>query len=291
MILNTDTFLQIGTSHKVCEDYVLHGEAEGGRKFLIVSDGCSSSDNTEMGARILCHLAKKFLLERFAGGLQSLKDMPDQDVMASDIIYGAKLASGMLGLDLDCLDATLVVGIFEPVNQEFHIYIYGDADILMETKDNTIKIINIEYTSQIQKYSNAPYYLSYRLDEYRDDLYHRMKVDKIITTRTCELKDFPEGWHDPCTVAYDYVQPMIFSADELKSILICSDGFSSFVEPGENGMVKSNPFIIAANFLSFKNWRGEFLKRRMNRALKELEQTHTTHYDDLSIAAISFLEE
>jgi hypothetical protein len=286
--MNVDTFLKIGDSHKVCEDFILSGEVEG-IQFIILSDGCSSSKDTDMGSRILCHITKKYLLDRF----KKTTEMPTASFLGFNVIHPAKLAAQMFELPPTCLDATLVVGIYEPLGKEIYVYAYGDMALAMETKDHKLKIIDIEYVSDIEGASNAPYYLSYQLDEKRDENYHNMKVDKIIRTRVSPIMDFPKiTIDDGCSVAYDYVQPMIFDANELKNILICSDGFSSFIEPGENGTVKSNPAIIANEFLSFKNIRGEFLKRRAKRALKELEQIHkASHYDDLSIGAFTFLED
>ncbi len=68
-MINIDTFLKIGDQHKICEDYIIQGTDQ--VPLLILSDGCSSSDNTEMGARILCYLAKQYLFYR-AGYLHDL---------------------------------------------------------------------------------------------------------------------------------------------------------------------------------------------------------------------------
>lgn len=288
MTSNTDIFLKIGDNHKVCEDYVLCGEASEGRKFLIVSDGCSSSKNTDMGSRIIAHVTKKFLMDRFADNRPH--EMPEAGFMGSAIIHSAKLAASMLRMNTACLDATLVIGILDPVKNWFYVYAYGDMAILTKYSDEKLQIIDIEYTSEIESSQNAPYYLSYQLDDLRDIIYHDMKIDKIIRTRT-KYKGGTEVIDDTSRVAYDYVHPIILDANQIKSILICSDGFSSFIQPGENGMVKSDPCTIAQEFTSFKNFRGEFLKRRIKRALSDLEQTYkASHYDDLSIGAITFEE-
>ena len=116
-MIQTDTFLKIGKTHQVCEDYIITGDSP--VKYNILSDGCSSSKDTEMGARILCHLAKQFLLYR--------KDdyrFPalDYDEMGSWIIHNAELAARQLGLKKSCLDATLIIAY--EYDGKYHIYMY-----------------------------------------------------------------------------------------------------------------------------------------------------------------------
>ena len=42
---------------------------------------------------------------------------------------------------------------------------------------------------------------------------------------------------------------------------------------------------VIAEFTSFKNTAGEFLQRRVGRAIQEYKKTGIVHYDDLSIGA------
>ena len=58
-MISTDIFLEIGAQHKICEDYIVHGDDP--VPYIILADGCSTADDTEMGARILCHLAKQYI--------------------------------------------------------------------------------------------------------------------------------------------------------------------------------------------------------------------------------------
>ena len=58
--MNTDCYYEIGHSHIFCEDYALAGIVNN-IGYAIVSDGCSSSDNVDVGARVLAHIAKVFL--------------------------------------------------------------------------------------------------------------------------------------------------------------------------------------------------------------------------------------
>src|SRR5215203_2249321 len=51
--MNTDCFFNIGATHSVCQDYVVASP------YLILSDGCSSSPDTDIGARLLVKAAER----------------------------------------------------------------------------------------------------------------------------------------------------------------------------------------------------------------------------------------
>jgi hypothetical protein len=44
---------------------------------------------------------------------------------------------------------------------------------------------------------------------------------------------------------------------------------------------------VAPGFMSFKNTKGEFLKRRIERHLDELAKQNIHHYDDIGMAGIT----
>ena len=54
--MKLDSAFQIGKTHDVCEDFALTGTFEDEKntaRYVIVSDGCSSSQNTDLGSRLL----------------------------------------------------------------------------------------------------------------------------------------------------------------------------------------------------------------------------------------------
>lgn len=280
-----DSFLKIGGSHKICEDYVLTGSVKD-VLYMIVADGCSSSDNTEMGARILAHLAKSYIIDSYMHGRVSFLKV---NAMSYHIIYNAQLIAKQFKLSSSCLDSTLIVGIFDKRRDLLYVYMYGDGVIMLEDKEDNIKIIDVDYDK------NAPYYLSYKINDDRDRAYHDLKIEKRIRTRKSKLTEYPDIYvDDTISVAYDFVVPMQFHVDDFKTIMICSDGIQSFVQKSPGGLITPNIMIVANQFLALKNRKGEFLKRRATRALKYLEQSNEliqmTHYDDLSIGALTYEE-
>ena len=266
-MINTDTFLKIGKTHQECEDYIISGWFP--IKYVILSDGCSSSKQTEMGARILCHLAKQYLLYR--------KDdyrFPNLDYheMGAWIIHNAELAARQLGLKRNCLDATLIIAYEH--DGHYHIYMYGDGAVVIQPKGGDISIMEVEYTK------NAPYYLSYKIDPERMDLFHKMEQDLI-------LRHSIDDHERENIYAYDYPTKFSYDTYYFPNILICSDGLTSFTK----GTEPEQTLEIAKEFLAYKSTKGEFLKRRLKRATKLYEADGIFHNDDLSVGAFLYEED
>ena len=55
--MKADAYFEIGATHLVCQDYAL-AFANNEYAYAIVSDGCTSSPNTDIGARLISVIAK-----------------------------------------------------------------------------------------------------------------------------------------------------------------------------------------------------------------------------------------
>lgn len=274
--MKIDTFIKCGANHNVCEDYILSGMLP--IPYIIISDGCSSSDNTEIGARILCHLAKQYINYR----ADYLVDDLNIEDMGNWIAHNAELISRQLGLPTRCLDATLIVAIAN----EFQIQIvfFGDGFVYSIGKDDSVIISNLD---QIKYEQNAPYYLSYRIDPFRANLYHQMRNNIKIVTKYEINGDIKSVENDESLFAYDMPIFLKFDRKKFSSIFISSDGLESFIVPHLEGQIKIDPFsLMKDEFSQLKNTVGEFLKRRCKRAISNLEkEREIIHYDDFSIGA------
>lgn len=267
--MNTDTFIEIGKQHKVCEDYIISGVKP--VPFIILSDGCSSSKNTEMGARILCYMAKQYIQYRKS-------ELPHLDYkkMGNWIIHNAEMSARQLGLDITSLDATLIVSFL--INNMIKIYIYGDGCVVLKTpiplREGAHTIIkNIDFKD------NAPYYLSYLVDDYRLGLYRERNPYKTLVSKYSNGNfKFKE---------YEYDEPTIVEVPTpmFKAVLISSDGLESFIVEDPSIQRVVEPHEIIDGFLAFKNTKGEFLKRRLKRHMSNLQNEGIGHYDDLSVGA------
>jgi serine/threonine protein phosphatase PrpC len=266
-MIQTDIFRRIGATHAVCEDYIIEGNKP--FPFIILADGCSTAKNTDMGARILCHLAKQYVMYRQNDYMFPLFDYKE---MGTWIIHNAELSARQLGLNVSCLNATLIISFF--YKDQFHIYMYGDGTFILKKNDDELMIIDLEYTK------NAPNYLQYQINSSARDDYHRLGQDLIITEtlgeRVVERK-----------YAYDYNTFFTFSTELFPTLVVCSDGISSFVKDKVTRIPLEE---IVPEVLAYKSTKGEFLKRRLKRALKIYDQNGIEHTDDLSVGTFLLTE-
>lgn len=268
-MIKIDKILKIGKSHKVCEDYIISGHDP--YPYIILSDGCSSSEDTDVGARILCYLARQYLLNyELAVSIEH---------MGNWIIYNAEVTARQLGLKKSCLDATLVISRI--INNCVDVCFYGDGFVVFVDKVGKVIIHEVEYTK------NAPYYLSYNIDPKRDEAYHDLKTEVINTV------SFSDSELKPTVFKYAYSRrhEIVDMLANYKTILICSDGLKSFYDMNRNELI--NPMELIQDFTSFKTTKGEFLKRRLlskKGAISKFENFKIFHHDDLSIGAF-YLED
>ena len=96
MIVHVDDFLHIGQTHNVCEDYILSDVDP--FPYIVLSDGCSSSRDSDFGSRILTHVTKRLLTDSHV----------PLHVLSQHAICEAGVVSRMLKLHETSLDATLM---------------------------------------------------------------------------------------------------------------------------------------------------------------------------------------
>jgi len=277
MLKAIDHFFKIGSTHKVCEDYIISGGIGTvyPGPYVIIADGCSSSDNTDMGARILAHSALKYLTQL------PFNDNKDQvNRFGHTVIQNADSVAHKLNIDRSCLDATLIVlTVFKNVA---HVFMFGDGAVIEITDDDVSVLHEVTFNR------NAPYYLSYKINhhhwEYIQTVEHMTRVRTGYSKFLGQQLDYEVSCQlEIADFEFSYWR---FNLDNSKGILICSDGISSFIHP--NGTPVANVDIIN-EITNFKNINGEFIKRRMGSkkgALNTLAVQGITHYDDLSIGGI-----
>lgn len=264
--MQLDTFLEIGNQHKVCEDYIVAGYDPA--PYIILSDGCSTANNSEMGSRILCHLAKQYLK-------YNKDDLYDIDYwkLGQWVIHNAEQTVRQLGLSISCLTATLIVAYY--LDGEVRIMMYGDGSYIKMFDNENFDLTSVEYSG------NAPYYLVYEIDTFRNDLYMQKSPTKQIkytyTDGSTSIEEF----------AYDHPFDISFRMNTMEGILIASDGIDSFLQ----ATTPIPATDVIPSFIAFKNLKGEFLKRRLNKQMKVYGRDNIGHFDDLSVGAFLKVEE
>ncbi len=273
--MKLDSFFTMGKQHFVCEDYVLTS-MDGKAAFL--SDGCSSSPHTDLGARFLCLCGAKALAENrgYRTGTYS-----DYVSLGFDTTIGASsLLSSFPAIPGGALDATLITA-FVDKDDRVLIYMYGDGNVAIKLKDIPLIVNNYSFLG------NAPYYPIYDLEENLP----RLKVYHEAASGSKTLKHVEIAGEDRRFMEKEYNFPIkhIIDTKELEMVAIMSDGVESF--SNANTGIRIPVYEVVSELLNFKTTKGEFVKRRSRAVVKRYAKDQVYHDDDLSIAVMLFEEE
>lgn len=266
--MHSNAFYAIGSSHTVCQDYARAGITRSGRGlakercFAVVSDGCSSSAHSDLGARFLT-CAAMHALEVYGDALDG-----------NWVIGRAASAADQLGIDRGCLDATLLAA-WEGEAGNVHVWAAGDGVVAAKRRDGRIETWSIDD-------GGAPAYLSYLLKESRMRQYLREGYGARTITHTLggrETRMYAASGFTPWTTTLDVA--------DYEFVLVFSDGVESFQSDSAPTGVQLSPGSVLEHLMALKSTRGEFLVRRCRRFLqKHCAQHMWKHLDDLGVAGI-----
>jgi len=258
--MNADATINIGSTHAICQDYAI---ARG--RYVVLSDGCSSSPDTDIGARLLVKALD-----------QSLSTATNIEELHKESARIALGWAGMLGLPAQSVDATLLSAHVE--GDDLIIACSGDGVIVVESQTGVLDLYAI--TSP----SGYPFYPSYA--------HQPERLAELVANNRC-TKEIKHGERittsDSLTVAFR------FNVADYKYAAIASDGLYSFfhTQQATNGK-RLEPLSlpdVLNEFWSFKNSHGAFVERRMKRFKKDTQPKRWQHADDLAIGVIHLGED
>ena len=254
-----------GKTHLKCEDYALAGTIKN-VPMIIVCDGCSSSPNTDVGARLLAHslinICRGSTVDSTIDSQLSLLDENIEELILVSALQSARNLLNPLALSNSCLDVTCLFSyVFEG---KVFIHTIGDGAVYVKWNNGEERIWLHEFES------GAPLYGNYLLDLERKAEYHKTYPG---------VRKISEGsFENPNEVitTWPQVHSLVFPEEEISLVALMSDGCST---------VKNVPTYSAIEaFTSFKNTQGAFVERRLRKALLEYNNDHD---DDISVAALS----
>jgi hypothetical protein len=227
---------------QACQDYAAHTEDE-----LYVSDGCSTSTNTDIGARILTRLAMdyskndSFYLPRDRRFYKALQT-------ASNTICTAMNLS-----PIETMRATLIRARISDLN--VNVVINGDGLFAKKTLSGNLFIYRL-YNSH-----NMPYYPVSYWDKDLIDSY------KLFDTRL-EIKEYDNDLNLISTSSRNLFETEVthgftqhIETRSLKSFGIFSDGVEQVKDVSTQEIVN--------NLLSIKNTTKGFLHRKINKLIRK----------------------
>jgi hypothetical protein len=280
--MNADTAFQIGASHSICQDYSVAGgwkarteKAGQARPYVIISDGCSASADTDIGARLLT----KAVEESFKNCNSDLRDVAGiHKAAARRALTWAKL----LGLSPQAVDATLITA--HVVDEQLLIGCSGDGVICLERNDERTDVYDISYPSGYPLYPTYTHQ-SERLLTLRDSGHTIRRTDLYASTSDSDQLRIEDSYSSD-----SLTEVFVFKAADYKFATVFSDGIHSFVStrPSPTGPKCSAISMqeVLGGLSSFKNTRGAFVGRRMKMFRKECQGKGWQHGDDLAVGAI-----
>ncbi len=299
-IKSTDSFVKIGSSHSDCQDFAVSGKVNENIAYAILADGCSSSHTIcrelDFGARLMCYSARNVLL-RHCGYIWNANELPE---IASDGYYLAQIGlttlreavsvRHQLGIHPYSLDATLLLVVSN--GNKHHFFMYGDGCFVYKRK-NDPKI----YGHCVEFNSGAPFYLSYHDDAERLKSYGKtsgagvIRTDYTFHNNACMKTSLPL---DDSKFDMPFYKQTCFTAEgEMDFVSISSDGLKSFQKQHQEypEIVSTlNIEEVVPEIFGYKNYQGQFVERRMKNFMKSCIGKNVSHYDDVSVASISFGE-
>lgn len=278
----TDSYFQIGNAHlgsgKPCQDYAM---SEGDEKFAfaIVSDGCSSGGETDVGSRLVALSTASAIKNNWI-----LEQNVNFDT-APDLIEGSRqfMLSGLqntLGMEVSDMLATCIYAYFCAGGGM--VQVCGDGVVAVQYKDGRIVAHNFEWSD------NMPYYPVYKNGLLKQFIVaHGDDISAVKLTEEIRVLDMEHGEFlleevkeyslgagiGGVTIEFDKQ-----ALGEIEFVAIFSDGVTQL-----NGV---NWFDGVNELLSFKNVRGLFVKRRLIRGLQKLNKSGNGPFDDVSCAVI-----
>ncbi len=275
----TDSLFVIGSTHQVCQDYSLTSEdLPEWPCFALLSDGCSSSKNTDVGARMIVLAAYQ-----------------------EQVLFGQGLVSGPRSfiervqknspVKNNSLDATLLMlnghsSLSENGTQLVQGTAYGDGFFFGLRKDGRVEFWQIDQ-------GDAPAYLSNllqwgRLQRYLEKWGGKCSVrhwldGELVESTTTQILVTP-GTEGPDFQIENFGINLRFDLDQYKMLGIGSDGLDSFKDRDLN---RVSPVEVLKCVCDITVARGTFVQRNVGHFLKkECPKLGWKHDDDVSVAAI-----
>jgi len=252
--MQIDAAFVIGDSHTVCQDYASAFTVED-RAYIMVSDGCSSSPYTDIGARILTHQVMACLVE----------GMRLQSTLFDEALKRARVVVQHLQLPRSALDCTLLIA--EHDQEVVRVIAIGDGVIAYTNREGDLAGFELTTPSQ------SPGYLNYWGDEER--IHHYRQQDQGLVYRALgsdQTQLHPSGLQ---------ALSMTLPSTRLTSLALYSDGVSSFPQVSVEE--------VLTHLGTFPTSQGAFAQRRLRKfTRKTCKKRGWTHQDDLSIAVMAF---
>jgi hypothetical protein len=241
-----DSLVRMGKSHYRCDDDAVVG-CRSSRAWAVVSDGCSASADSDIGARLLARSSARILYT------MDHVDIPTVARGAHEMCLDTMGHMSSLGFPEELMDATLVMALADATTGVLSVGISGDGMFLVLFDDGTTELVSLISPG------NSPYYLSYHHAPERHALYreHFPGMGSLSMTGRSGCTT---------TVDNDSIIPVItYPLDHVMGFFVASDGYLHHPLVDFTGHLQRMPMSMAYHVMAGPS-------------------TACTHMDDVGIA-------
>ena len=280
MIFSTDHYFQIGHAHytagKPCQDHAL-SRSNGSVACAIVSDGCSSGGNTDVGARVLT-----------LGTLQAIRDharAPNGTLASAEVSITARqqqiisAARPILGLEQNDMLATCA-----------YVYLTGEGGLVRVHGDGVVAWKYHNGDVSMRRYDwagNMPFYPSYEgpdLDAFVR--YHGDDTQAMRLTEQAIVRRANGSYDCFASIGHSLAQGIAGISIEISPAHLAQLEYIAVFTDGVTQIDGVDWRCAVSDFLSFKSTAGEFAKRRMIRGIRDMQKIGKGPIDDISYAVV-----
>lgn len=282
-----DATFHIGQLHNThvmpCQDFADgFTTVERDKAFVVVSDGCSSGGQTDLGSRFLSRRLYAQMQQLLKGSEADLVHSIDQQVCVEDL--------EMFALETHDLTATLLYAVADQKGISMHMY--GDGVIVVVLSDGSIVMRKAEW----QK--NTPYYPIYGSKLGREvGLYEKfLEVHRecefpyevtVVSIKDGSIDIEKTSYRIDCGISGHSSFLCLDPSDSVRpcAVGIFTDGAGQVIR--DLGSIETKDWTsVILDCVRIKNPAGAFLKRRVRRAMQEWSSQEFYPQDDLSGAMI-----
>ena len=286
-----------------CQDYA-YSFTDGDLSVALVSDGCSSAPNSDIGARLVCIAASKILVEWLPGYVNGLGDFVGVHDIAETfirkLVISMEITYQVIGKNTKFGDMFLDCTLLLAVRYKEHVFavMFGDGYMAVERADGTGVIAHCDVTAKWDgKTYSAPPYPVYHMPEFVGRQANYSAGLPSLTTTSHLFADRGatwDAWRLPIVQEFDFgfsgksVLAWHFEAHTVNSIAVSTDGLGTFADAaGPINLFRQRAEVFSELLLYPSTAKGAILKRKMIfSASKTWPKKGLKHDDDLGIASI-----
>lgn len=280
---HSDATFHIGQFHVAhispCEDFADSFVSENGDTgFMVVSDGCSTGGQTDIGSRFVARRLYAEAQMKFATG--SVSDLKGLEFSQTDL-------EPMALLPADVYATSLWACFAQAYGQ---VTVLGDGAVALLYKDGRYVFDCFQWAD------NTPFYPIYAsklgrelgllesfITAHRGNSFPFTRTTALVRGNAMELSEQQYSLSEAVAgISYEFDEPALAS---LSAVALFSDGVTQLAKTSESNHHLDWTSVIK-QCVEFRNTTGAFLKRRVRRALQTWAKDEVFPQDDLAAAVM-----